>query len=656
MFNWNFSFDANGQLKAGLFISLISVWLLVGVFSYLNYYTRRKYFSIWTVAWLFYSLYLTLSYSLYWYYGNFRNEPWWATMFKQWCIGIAAVFMLWGSLRFLGKRVRQLSLGLFLCFLFVWSFVANFPGSGESTLDKNDRLMLQVPIFVLIGAASVVTVWGFFQYRRKRQYLGAGLLSFGFMFWGLFVAAYPFLERLSDYMSTGFFTASVLQMFIAVNMIILVLEQIRHLREKRTARQLRSKEQESVFLQTRISLTEERYRRLFEQSSEPIVITTQDDLRIVGLNSAACRVLGMSPSEAHEQVLPAMLAVEATERPNTPNPQAWFELVCRRRFQQVRRKDGSLVNVEVAGSAIDFAGATAYQFYLREVTELSHLEQQLRRAEKLSALGQMISGVVHELNNPLSVSGALLELMLLDKDLPKTTRDRLKTAAAEHQRATRMMRNFLNLAREGGPDKERVNLNEVVRNVVELRRSEFIKADVELALELDPELPSIMASLDQVQQVFIILINNALQAMEGSPKARTLRIVTRQEPGRIVAMIEDSGPGVPAHLRSKIFEPFFTTKPAGVGTGLGLSVAHTYLIEHHGRIFCEESPLGGAMFGVELPAQLAPTPRPLPQLTRLKFESDQPETETEGSRLDSPAADSDRTSTVVVPEAGSKTS
>jgi PAS domain S-box-containing protein len=622
MFNLSFSFDTNGQLRAGLFISLISVWLLVGVFSYLNYYTRRKYFSIWTVAWLFYSLYLTLSYSLFWYYGNFRDEPWWATMLKQWCIGIAAVFMLWGSLRFLGKRVRQLSLGLFLCFLIVWSFVANYPGSSDSTLDKNERLILQAPIFVLIGAASVVTVWGFYQYRRKRQYLGAGLLSFGFMFWGLFVAAYPFLERLSDYMSTGFFTASVLQMFIAVNMIILVLEQIRHLREKRAAQQLRSKEQEKVVLQNRITLTEERYRHLFEQSSEPIVITTREDLRIVGLNQAACRVLGLSSGQAQGQVLANLFVTPAVGGVNPAEGQAWFESACRRRFQQVQRKDGTLVNVEVAGSAIDFAGATAFQFYLREVTEVSHLEQQLRRAEKLSALGQMISGVVHELNNPLSVSGSLLELMLLDKDLPKTTRERLKTAAAEHQRATRMMRNFLNLAREGGPDKEKVNLNEVVRNVLELRRSEFIKADVELVLELNPELPVISASLDQIQQVLIILINNALQAMEGSTKAKVLRVVTRQEPGRLVALVEDSGPGVPGHLRTKIFEPFFTTKPAGIGTGLGLSVAHTYLVEHHGRIYCDESPLGGALFGLELPALQVQPPRPAPVINRLNFGSD----------------------------------
>jgi PAS domain S-box-containing protein len=616
-FNW--TFDTQGQLRAGLFISLLSVWLLVGVFSYLNYYTRRKYFSIWTVAWLFYSLYLTLSYSLFWYFGNFRDEPWWATMFKQWCIGVSAVFMLWGSLRFLGKRVRQISLSLFLCFLFVWSFVANAPGWGTEALDKHDRLPMQMPIFILIGAASAVTVWGFFQYRRKRRYLGAGLLSFGFMFWGLFVAAYPFLESLSDYMSTGFFFASVLQMFIAVNMIILVLEQIRHLREKRAAQQLKSKEREKALLQTRITLTEERYRHLFEQSSEAIVITARDDLRIVGLNDAACRLLGMSSSQAHEQHLTHLLA-EGEARVAAPlDAQAWFESVCRRRFQCVRRKDGSTVNVEMAGSAVDFAGETAFQFYFREMTEISHLEQQLRRAEKLSGLGQMISGVVHELNNPLTVSGAMLELVLMDPSLPEAARDRLKKASIEHRRASRMMSNFLNLARDGGTHQEKVNLNEVLNNVLELRKSEFIKANVEIASELNHELPAIIANLDQVQQVIIVLLNNALQAMADSSGSKLLRVTTRPEPGRVSLLIEDNGPGVPPHLRSKIFEPFFTTKPAGVGTGLGLSIAHTYMMEHHGRIFCDQSPLGGALFGIELPALETVPPSPTPQIRRLNL-------------------------------------
>ena len=604
-------FDTQGQLKAGLFISLISVWLLVGVFSYLNFYTRRRYFSIWTVAWLFYALYLTISYSLYWMSGKFEGEAWWATMFKQWCISSSAVFMLWGALRFLGKKVRQVSLSLFLAFLFFWSFVASYPWPRWAWLGHLDRFSLQLPIFVLIGCSSLVTVWGFVQYRRRRQYLGAGLLCCGFTLWGLFVAAYPFLEQYSgSNMSTGFFIASVLQMFIAVNMIILVLEQVRYLRERRAAHRLRSQEQEAVQLKTRIILTEERYRLLFEQSTEPIVITTTEDLRIVGLNPAAARVLGLAPEQARHTSLHQWFASDPAAPAEEVRGRLWFDSLCKQRLHTLYRKDGTQVKVEVVGSAVQFAGETAFQFYLREVTERSRLEQQLRQAEKLSGLGQMISGVVHELNNPLTVCVGIMELLLARTSFPEQDREYLQMAARECQRAARLLRNFLNLAREGGPEKQPIKLNEIVRTVVELRRADFQKNSIELLLDLDERLPDALASVDQLQQIIIILVNNALQALVPLGRPGRLRIATRLRAGAILIEVEDSGPGVPVDLRSKIFEPFFTTKPAGEGTGLGLSLAHTFVMEHQGRIICDSSPLGGARFTVELPQFLGPPPRP----------------------------------------------
>ncbi len=602
LLGWIFDFDTRGQLRAGLFVSLVSVWLLVGVFAYLNYYTRRRYFSIWTAAWLFYALYLTISYSLYLTYGRFDPQLWWATMLKQWCISTAAVFMLWGGARFLGRRVRQMSLGLFLLFLLGWSLVANYPGLlRQSPSGQVNRLALELPIFALIGGSSMVTVWGFFRYRRKRKYMGAGLLCFGFILWGLFVAAYPFMEQMSDYMSTAFFGASVLQMFIAVNMIILVLEQIRFQREKQAAMQLRSKEKEKALLQHRIILTEERYRLLFEQSSEPIIITAPEDLHIIGINAAAARVLGVSTEEARQcslfQWLPDGQAAAAMPAAGL----AWFDSLCHERIRTIRRKEGSEARIEVAGSAVDFAGATAFQFYIREVSERSSLEQRLRQSEKLSGLGQMLSGVVHELNNPLAGVCGFVEVSLQHPQLPELVGSYLANALQEARRAARLLHNFLRLARTGGPEREAVDLNEILRNVIELRSSDFRKSQVQLTEDLAPQLPVVVASLDQVQQIVIILLNNALQAMESAPRPRKLRLSSREQSNRVVLTVEDTGPGVPVDLRARIFEPFFTTKPAGVGTGLGLSLAHTFAMEHHGRVWCDDSPLGGARFIVELP-------------------------------------------------------
>ena len=600
------SFDTNGQLRAGLFISLLSVWLLVGVFTYLNYYTRRKYFSIWTVGWLFYALYLTISYSLYWYYGSFGRGPWWAGMCKQWCISVAAVFMLWGSLRFLGKSVRRITLGFFLCFLLVWSFVASYEWPDGGFFDGRDRFSLEMPIFSLIGLSSLVTVWGFFQYRRKRQYMGAGLLCFGFMMWGLFVAAYPLMEERAEYMSTGFFIASVLQMFIAVNMIILVLEQLRYLREKRAAHLLKSKEREKAVLRSRIVLTEDRYRKLFEQSTEPIIITTTDDLTIVGMNAAATRILGLAPDETFRGPLIDWFTGKGPKCLTGPAGPAWFESACRLRFHELRRKDGRLIPVELVGSTIDFAGESTFQFYVREVTERSQLEQQLFQAEKLSGLGQMMSGVAHEVINPLTVIICQSEMALLDPEVSQNVRSRLERTISEGQRAARLLRSFLNLARQGANEKQPFDLNEIIRNMVELRRGDFVGGQVQVELNLAAQLPPIVANLDQVQQILIILINNALQAMGECEQVKKIGLATEAKAGLVQLSVEDSGPGIPEHLQTKVFEPFFTTKPAGVGTGLGLSLARSFLVEHQGRILYRPSKLGGASFVVELPLP-APT-------------------------------------------------
>ena len=600
--NWNLSFDAEGQLRAGLCISLVSVWILVGVCSYLNYYTRRRYFSIWTVAWLFYAAYLTLCYGLFCYYGSFRVEAWWATLSKQWAISIAAVYLLWGSLRFLGRTVRQVSVGLFLCCLLLWSAVANYPWPAGSLMGKSDHLWLQMPIFTLLCLASLVTVWGFFQYRRKRRYLGAGLLCFGFTVWAVFMAIYPMVEVMPDYMSTAFFAASVLQMFIAVNMIILVLEQIRYLHERRAARQLQTTEQEKSALKHRVILTEERYRHLFEQSHEPIVITTRNDLRIIELNPAAGRLLGLAEGQARERCLTDWFPHAECKPSSLPAGEAWFESLCLQRYHQLQSRDGRLVHVELAGSGVEFAGATAFQFYLREVTDRSRLEQQLRQAEKLSGLGQMVSSVAHELNSPLAVAIGLIDLALMQGDLPPNIQDYLTKAEAESQRAARLLANFLKLARSGGSEKEPVNVNDILRNVMELRGSDVRRARIALEWDLEPYLPSVLASADQMQQVIIVLLNNAMQAVEGSAGARRLRIASRIDPAGVVVTVEDSGPGVPPHLRARIFEPFFTTKPAGVGTGLGLSIAHSLMVEHRGRISCGESALGGALFSITLPS------------------------------------------------------
>jgi PAS domain S-box-containing protein len=589
-FGFDLSFPAQ-SLKAALVVSFLSVWVLVGLFHYLNHYTKRGYFQIWTAAWLFYALWLTLCIAL-------ENKPGseLMQMFKQWCVGISAVFLLWGSARFLGQRTPQMLFGLFLSFLLAWSYV------GIYHLDS--ALAAQVPIFALIGVASVVTAFCFVRLRQQQKYIGSGLLAGGFALWGVYLTAYPFLQQTQFFSVATYFISAVLQLFIAVSMIILVLEEVRQTNQT-AIQEVRTERSQRRALQTKVTSTEERYRSLFDQASEGIVITAMGDLHILELNQTARRLLGINAADAGQQSLDAFcrMAPSPNDAGGENKGEDWFKAVCAQRQLNLERKDGEKIPVEVDGAPIQFEGRPAYQFFIREHTERVRLEQQLRQAEKLSALGQMISGVAHELNNPLAVIKGYLELILAKHQLPPQTRTDLEKVAQEGNRAAKLVSNFLSFAREQPAHRETVDLNELARRVVELRKFDLRLANVVVNLELDSHVPSISADPDQVHQVLANLVHNAVQAMMEAPLPHRLLLRTELVGKLVRVFVEDSGPGVPDELVARIFEPFFTTKEVGNGTGLGLSIAHSIMTDHKGRIYYQRASFGGASFALEFPLE-----------------------------------------------------
>jgi two-component system NtrC family sensor kinase len=288
---------------------------------------------------------------------------------------------------------------------------------------------------------------------------------------------------------------------------------------------------------------------------------------------------------------------------------AWFDRIRQQPRQDLIRQDGKPLPVEIDGAEVRLSGGTAYQFFVREVTERARLEQQLRQAEKLSAIGQMISGVAHELNNPLAVILGYIELILVRHELSDQTRADLERVIREANRAAKLVSNFLYFARERPVQREAANLNTLIRRVVELRQAEFRSTGIELCLELDAQLPETDVDTDQVQQVLVILVNNCLQALMDAPAPGRVTISTRRRGEHLEARVADNGAGVPAHLVTRIFEPFFTTKAVGTGTGLGLSIAHSIMVEHHGRITYETAPGGGACFVLEFPLTSAGGPK-----------------------------------------------
>ncbi|MGO8837979.1 MAG: hypothetical protein ACLQQ0_11205, partial [Limisphaerales bacterium] len=176
-----FSDFSQQYLRAALMVSLLSVWLLVGLFCYLNYYTKREYFTVWTAAWLFYALWLTLGFNVQ--DVSVENADSIVFKLKQCCVAVSAVFLLWGSLRFLSIPVPQRLFGLFMLFLLVWTFVG--PHVLSTSLEPKIRMLeMQLPVFMLLGLGSVFAGVCFFRLRKKMPFVGAGMLSLGFLLWG----------------------------------------------------------------------------------------------------------------------------------------------------------------------------------------------------------------------------------------------------------------------------------------------------------------------------------------------------------------------------------------------------------------------------------------------------------------------------------------
>jgi signal transduction histidine kinase/CheY-like chemotaxis protein len=195
-------------------VSLLSVLVLVGLFYYLNRYTGRGYFSIWTLGWGFYAGWLALGLGP----ENIQTHPL-PLMLKHWCVGMSAALLFWGSAQFLRLNPQPRLFFLFIGFLLTWSYVGAYY--------LKDPLQVRVPIFGTIGLASLVTSFCFYRVRKHREFIGAGLLCFGFGLWGAYLVVLPLLLGSSQSVGTGFLIAAVLQLFIAVSMIILVLEEAR---------------------------------------------------------------------------------------------------------------------------------------------------------------------------------------------------------------------------------------------------------------------------------------------------------------------------------------------------------------------------------------------------------------------------------------------
>jgi signal transduction histidine kinase len=228
------------------------------------------------------------------------------------------------------------------------------------------------------------------------------------------------------------------------------------------------------------------------------------------------------------------------------------------------------------------------------------VQERLLQSEKMSSVGQLVSGVAHELNNPLTGIMGFAQLLML-RDLDDTSRKQVETIYAEAERASKIVSNLLTFARRRKAQKEPANLNTLIERVLELRNYDLRVRNIDVDLELDGALPETMVDANQIQQVFLNIVINAEQAMKDGRADGRLRIASRASGRAVTVSFEDSGPGMTPETVRRIFDPFFTTKDAGEGTGLGLTISYGIIEEHGGKIWAESAPGQGTRFVIELP-------------------------------------------------------
>jgi two-component system NtrC family sensor kinase len=350
--------------------------------------------------------------------------------------------------------------------------------------------------------------------------------------------------------------------------------------------------------QSTLARSEARYRNLVESASDGIV-TLDANGRFTTVNQAAEIISGYRRDELVGQWFAPMIPDD-----ELPKALAHFQKALAGEtglFEtQFYRKDGDTRTISVTYSTPQRDEEVLC--LIRDVTDQKMLQEQLIQSEKMSAIGQLVSGVAHELNNPLAGISAFAQLLLAEKRFPPDQRTAAETIYSEARRASRIVQNLLTFARQHKAEKGPTALNQVLDDTLELRGYELRVRGIDIRREYDEALPDTMADAHQLQQVFLNLITNAEQAMERSEgRHHRLTVRTRLVDAIVRTEVEDTGNGIPPNLLERIFNPFFTTKPTGFGTGLGLSISLGIVRAHEGRIWAENAAQGGARFIVELP-------------------------------------------------------
>ena len=269
---------------------------------------------------------------------------------------------------------------------------------------------------------------------------------------------------------------------------------------------------------------------------------------------------------------------------------------------QLLRGDGQNGQFSVNLSPIsgDDGRVSSVVVVMTDVTDSAMLQAKLLHTEKMAAVGQLVSGVAHEVNNPLTAILGFTDLLVESPDIPESARRDLRVILQEAQRTKQIVQNLLSFARQMPAQRRAVQLNAILRRTVQLRAYDFHSHGVEIVERLDESLPEVVGDSHQLQQVFLNILNNAHDAVSGTGRAPRIEIMSARNGSFVEVSFRDNGAGI--SYPDRIFDPFFTTKEVGKGTGLGLSICYGIVHEHGGEIACHNNlDSEGATFIVRLP-------------------------------------------------------
>ena len=331
-------------------------------------------------------------------------------------------------------------------------------------------------------------------------------------------------------------------------------------------------------------------------------------------NQAICYVDAQGAVRRANRVFAELIKLPVTALPGRPwltlLPPAWADPVAR-----MLRMPESASAIEVrAGdrillvTAIPTGEPGAAVLLFEDQTEKRRLQEQLLQSEKMSAIGQLIAGVAHDLNNPLASVVGFSDLLGEAADVPTRLAEPLAIIRQEAERASGIVRNLLSFARRQEGERQLQSLRPILESTHQLLKNQLMASRIELTLEAEPGLPEVEAHASQIKQVFVNIINNAAQAIASTrASGGRIDILAKCQLDGVTISISDNGPGIPQAVARRVFEPFFSTKSEGEGTGLGLSICHGIVKEHGGSMTVDPGGAGrGATFTVELPGGVRP--------------------------------------------------